>query len=86
MKLLFYTTTLSTKKDIQSCRQALNGSRTHFPISKKETKDTSDGAESSGPWDAMIYMRDPIALTQIRSSADAWEAQELEVATVIPCC
>ena len=52
--------------------------RTHFPISKKETKDTSDGAESSGPWDAMIYMRDPIALTQIRSSADAWEAQELE--------
>jgi len=52
--------------------------RMHFPISKKETKDTSDGAESSGPWDAMIYMRDPIALSQIRSSADAWEAQELE--------
>jgi thioredoxin-like negative regulator of GroEL len=52
--------------------------RTHFPIPKEEKKDTSDGMSSSGPWDAMVYMRDPIALAQVRSSAQAWEAQELE--------
>jgi thiol-disulfide isomerase/thioredoxin len=52
--------------------------REHFPIPKEEKDDTSDGMESSGPWDAMIYMKDPIALQQVRNSAEAWEAQELE--------
>ena len=36
--------------------------RIHFPIPKEEEKDTSDGMESSGPWDALIYMKDPSAL------------------------
>ena len=52
--------------------------RNHFPISKDELKETTDGLESSGPWDGLIYLKDPIALQMVRSSADAWEAQELE--------
>jgi thioredoxin-like negative regulator of GroEL len=52
--------------------------RIHFPIPKEEEKDTSDGMESSGPWDALIYMKDPSALMQIKSSAEAWESQDYE--------
>ena len=52
--------------------------RIHFPIPKEEEMDTSDGMESSGPWDALIYMKDPGALMQISSSAEAWESQDYE--------
>jgi hypothetical protein len=51
--------------------------RKHFPVPKEEQNDEAS-AESNGPWDGLIYLKDPIALQLVRSSADAWEAQELE--------
>jgi thiol-disulfide isomerase/thioredoxin len=51
--------------------------RKHFPVPKEEQNDEAS-AESSGPWDGLIYLKDPIALQLVRSSAEAWEAQELE--------
>merc|ERR1711871_1366772 len=40
---------------------------------------TADAKRSiSGPWDALIYAKDPIALAVVQGQADLWEAQDLE--------
>ena len=40
---------------------------------------TADAKRSvDGPWDALIYAKDPIALAVVQGQADLWEAQDLE--------
>jgi thioredoxin-like negative regulator of GroEL len=47
--------------------------------SKVDDSATADAKRSvTGPWDALIYAKDPIALAVVQGQADLWEAQDLE--------
>merc|ERR1711871_1926622 len=46
---------------------------------KVDDSATADAKRSvSGPWDALIYAKDSIALAIVQGQADLWEAQDLE--------